>query len=294
MGNQDAVTVLNWESNFLVGRFLSADQGINPFDGFAYGLITTDASANNYTTWSQIQQATIAAGLSNNGGVEGGDFAELALQSVAGVITVTGSTDAMRAYGWLQANVPASYLGNNAQFAIAPRLSDGHLLTQDNIHISQDTTATTITGTNNDQLLYAGSGNDTLIGGSGINLLFAGSGNDVLQGGANNDFLFGGSGTARLYAAGGTNFLRGGTGADTFVFHAVDQATDTVQNFKASTDHLEIQLAIADNRAASDVIAAATTDAAGDAVLHLGAGHDVILSGVTVQHLSAGWFVITH
>ena len=86
MGNQDAVKVLEWQSNYLVGRFLDLP---DPNDGYAYRLLMTDGSGNVLHTWAQIETATQAAGFSNGSGDPiGGDFAELALESLAGIITV--------------------------------------------------------------------------------------------------------------------------------------------------------------------------------------------------------------
>ena len=101
MGNADALTFLNWEANFLVGRFLNSANGFNPHDGVAYSLNIADDTGNNYQTWSQIEQATAAAGNSNGIGWANADYAELAAQTLAGLITVTGSAAAKQAYDWL-------------------------------------------------------------------------------------------------------------------------------------------------------------------------------------------------
>ena len=83
MGNADALTFLNWEANFLVGRFLNSANGFNPHDGAAYNLIVGNGTGTNYKTWAQIEQATIAAGASNGNGWANSDgyYAELAAQT---------------------------------------------------------------------------------------------------------------------------------------------------------------------------------------------------------------------
>ena len=183
-GNQDAVTFLDWEANFIVGRFLNASNGFNPQDGIAYNLTVGTASGASLATWSAIEQASHSNGQTNDStwSQSQGDYGQLALQSLAGIITVTESPSAMQAYGWLLASgAPEINTIAGTQFDIVPRLSDGNLLTSNHVIISTDTIGTTLSGSNNDQLIHAGSGNDTINGGSGINLLFAGSVNDVLN-----------------------------------------------------------------------------------------------------------------
>ena len=87
----------------------------------------------------------------------------------------------------------------------------------------------TLTGTNGDDTLLAGAGNETLNGGKGDDVLSGGAGNDTLNGGDGNDVLFGGA---------GKDTLDGGAGNDVFVWQFGDQgtsgsgrATDTVNNF---------------------------------------------------------------
>lgn len=53
----------------------------------------------------------------------------------------------------------------------------------------------TITGNNQDNILYGGDGNDTLFGDSANNILYGGAGNDTLRSGSGNDVLYGGTGT---------------------------------------------------------------------------------------------------
>ena len=291
-GNADATTFLKWETNFIAGRFLNAANGFNPADGVAYNL-TVQAAGSPLLTWAAIEQASAAAGESNGSAwtQSQGDYGQLAEQSLAGIITVTQSTDAMAAYGWLLAS-GAPELGSIAgtQFDIVPRLSDGTLLTADHVIISTDTTATTLQAANNDALIHAGSGNDTINGGSGINLLFAGSGNDVLNGAANNDYLFGGSGTDVFAAGAGHNFMQAGTGVDTFMLSASDTASDLIAGFKLGVDHLQIAGAGPASPFVAQLLQSMTQDAAGDAVLHLSGGHDVTLQGIGMTEVTMGLF----
>jgi hypothetical protein len=110
-GSPDARAVLRWMENFLAGRFLAGRQGFPPNDGAAYLLaMNADADARSpLKTWSAIAEATRSGSLSNGDGWSKtqGDYAQLALQSLAQVIDVTGSEDAARAYAWLsEADAP--------------------------------------------------------------------------------------------------------------------------------------------------------------------------------------------
>ncbi|WP_439596829.1 hypothetical protein [Falsiroseomonas sp.] len=110
-GNADAQAVLDWMTNFLAGRFLMGPQGFPPHDGAAYLLaMQADADARNpLRSWRQIGAATRAASLSNGNGWSKteGDYAQLALQSLAAVIDASGSGAARAAYDWLsQAGAP--------------------------------------------------------------------------------------------------------------------------------------------------------------------------------------------
>ena len=63
--------------------------------------------------------------------------------------------------------------------------------------------------------VYAGAGDDTVIGGVGINTLYGEAGNDKLTGGTGNDTIFGGAGNDNITGAGGADSLVAGDGVDT-------------------------------------------------------------------------------
>ncbi len=307
-GNALAKQFMAWEDNFIVGRFLQAQNGFLPADGIAYTLQFYDPKTGlDYQTWAQIEQVTASYGLSNgpNPNATGwahsqGYYGQLALASLAGVITVFGSDtaqghQAIQAYGWLLASgAPFINMPTSGQYSIVPRLADGNLLTRNDLLIGTDAAGTTNTLSlatqTPDQLITAGAGNDTLKGGTGINILFGGSGNDQLIGGPGNDLLYGGSGATTLYAAAGTNYLQAGTGPDTFILNPNDQATDAIQGFKIGAD----QLAIVGGNASiyASLIAGATSDASGNAVLTLAPGHVVTLDGISIGSLTASMFEV--
>jgi len=132
----------------------------------------------------------------------------------------------------------------------------------------------------------------TLTAAAPNSILVGGAASGVLTGGSGFSVLIAGSGAERLVAGSGSNDLEGGSGADTFVFGTAGAGHDVVAGFKPGTDHIEIDGAAAGTTAQS-LIAAATADAQGEAVLHLGQ-HDIVLHGITPAHLDPGWFLITH
>jgi hypothetical protein len=296
MGIPGAKQVLQWETNFLAGRFLNGANGFNPFDGANYTLLMGNAAGTPYTTWAQAGAANEAAGLSGNGTWSASNVAYLqgAEVSLADIITVTGSTEAIQAYGWLQANAQGATIAasqDDPTFSIVPRLADGNELTSNHVVISNDNTATTLSGSNSDQLLYeTGSGNVTVQGGAGINMLFAGSGNDTLIGGPGQDYMFGGSGSDTFEGGAGSNFMQAGSGSDIFVLSEADVAGDIIAGFKPGVDHLQIAGAASGSSAAQGFLAGAVADASGNAMLHLSANHTVTLQGIGVSQLNMSIF----
>jgi hypothetical protein len=310
MGVAGAAQVLAWASNWTAGRFLNAANGFNPFDGADYRLAINNATTGaNYTTWTQVAQATQAYAatgamtMSSGSSWSSPSYVPLARAALATEITYTGSTQAIQAFGWLCANqqgaADAAYFETDPTYAIAPRLSDGNLLTLSNIFILNDSAAATTTapGGNADQLIYEqGSANVTLQGGNGINILFGGAGTASLIGGSGNDYLFAGTGATTMYAGAGSNFMQSGcpsdyvAGATTFDLTPADIANDIIAGFRIGTDHLHVAGDAPGSAALATIIAGASADAAGNAVLHLAATHSVTLQGVAVSQVNNALF----
>ncbi|MBD2534891.1 calcium-binding protein [Nostoc flagelliforme FACHB-838] len=96
-----------------------------------------------------------------------------------------------------------------------------------------------IVGSNGNDTLFGGYSsydNDTIIGGAGNDSLSAAvySGNNLLSGGDGNDILTGGKGNDSLY---------GGTGTDTFVFNSYNESVDTIYDFNATNELIQISAA---------------------------------------------------
>jgi Ca2+-binding RTX toxin-like protein len=82
-----------------------------------------------------------------------------------------------------------------------------------------------ITGNGQANLLRGNVGDDKLNGGNGNDVLHGGSGRDTLDGGAGDDVLIGGF---------GNDILTGGGGVDRFVFDSLNDARDTIKDFKVT------------------------------------------------------------
>ncbi|MCC5615381.1 calcium-binding protein [Nostoc sp. CHAB 5836] len=81
--------------------------------------------------------------------------------------------------------------------------------------------------------VYTVSGNNTLDGGAGndyLNVDYS-SGNNLLNGGDGNDILTGGKGNDSLY---------GGDGTDTFAFNGYNQGIDTLYDFNATNELIQV------------------------------------------------------
>lgn len=79
--------------------------------------------------------------------------------------------------------------------------------------------------------LWGGDGQDQLLGGDGVDYLYGQQGVDDLQGGAGNDVLVGGS---------GQDSLTGGAGSDRFVYESAQDGDDTITDFNAAEDLIDL------------------------------------------------------
>jgi len=85
MGDAGARQFVNWQKDtWLAGRFLH----IEPHDGAAYRLITTDTAGAPLKTWSGIENATAEKGFSPKGGWVNADYAAPARAALGGVLSL--------------------------------------------------------------------------------------------------------------------------------------------------------------------------------------------------------------
>ena len=127
-----------------------------------------------------------------------------------------------------------------------------------------------ITSTGGNDILYGNLGNDTLNGGSGNEVIRGGQGDDVLTGGAGNDWVSGDK---------GSDTMTGGTGAD--IFHTFgDAGIDRVTDFRLSEG----------DRVQLDPGTVYTLSQSGaDTLINMTGGGQMILVGVQLSTLTAGW-----
>lgn len=75
-----------------------------------------------------------------------------------------------------------------------------------------------ILGGRNKDVVYGGDGDDVIVTGKGNDVVFAGAGNDYVDGGRGHDIIFGGEGDDTLIGGRGFDFIVGGPGDDTVLF----------------------------------------------------------------------------
>jgi uncharacterized protein YkwD len=80
-----------------------------------------------------------------------------------------------------------------------------------------------------------------LKGGDSNDVLTGGNANDVLWGGKGKDYLNGGDGNDRLIGGLGKDKLTGGTGRDTFVYESIQDKGDTITDFSAKDDVIDLR-----------------------------------------------------
>ena len=94
---------------------------------------------------------------------------------------------------------------------------------------------------------------------------------------------------APIFALSGNDTLTGAGGHSEFVF-AQPIGNDTIYNFNVATDKIDL-IGFANIAGFSDIQAAVTSDASGNAVVTLGAGETITLQGIHAASLSASDFL---
>jgi VCBS repeat-containing protein len=101
--------------------------------------------------------------------------------------------------------------------------------------IASSNSAQSADGGNSNDIVFGNGGNDTLVGSQSSDLLLGGAGNDSLSGVTSDDVLAGGA---------GNDTLSGGNGKDRFVFFSSADGKDTISDFDASQDALDVHDAL--------------------------------------------------
>ncbi len=105
MGVPLARQFLDWQANFLAGRFLAGQSGFNPRDGVAYNIAVRDPSSRiTYKTWAEIGAGTVARGISNGSGWAQSDgyYPKLGIASLKLILWINEDERARRALDWLR------------------------------------------------------------------------------------------------------------------------------------------------------------------------------------------------
>jgi Ca2+-binding RTX toxin-like protein len=98
-----------------------------------------------------------------------------------------------------------------------------------------------IFGLNGNDRLLGMKGNDVIDGGKGNDLLNGGKDRDLLLGGEGNDKLLGGMGDDILIGGKGADMLTGGGGKDMFAIASISDGVDTVTDFNAQEDLMDLR-----------------------------------------------------
>ncbi|MBR0670150.1 calcium-binding protein [Neoroseomonas soli] len=299
-GNEYAREVLKWQANFLSGRFLSPD--IDPHNGYNYILNAMDSQRNWHGTWSEVADATRAAGnYSTTNGLHG-FFAELAAMSNAAIISVFSggddptdhrvAADAMRAYGWLLwDNNPD--LRSDLQYQLAPRMADGSQIgvTEMRVVTPSSLNATfTFTGANVFGYDH-GVGSAKLIGTNGADVLVDASarGGDRLEGRGGDDYLIGGSGTNVFVPGAGNDYVLIRGGAAQIVVDASLTGRLEIEGFRPGTDIIQVSGSFS----LSTMLASATADGYGGVLLRASDAMTIRINNLQPGQVGQGMFDVS-
>ncbi|MEH2215005.1 beta strand repeat-containing protein, partial [Nostoc sp.] len=199
-----------------------------------------------------------------NGGA-GNDYLSAKFSDGNNLVDGGDGNDTLFAYGEYN-----DYQGNFSLFAISGNNTFNGGAGDDNLVINYSSGNNLLNGDNgNDTLTVSGSaslyslyevytvsGNNTLNGGAGndrlivdyslgANLLSGGDGNDTLtaSGASGNNALIGGNGNDYLTGGNGNDSLVGGTGPDTFAFNSYNEGVDSIYNFNATNEIIQVSAA---------------------------------------------------
>ena len=138
-----------------------------------------------------------------------------------------------------------------------------------------------VVGGQGDDMLYGDAGHDVVYGNLGADTQFGGDGRDWVRGGQANDSLGGGAGDDFMSGDRGDDTLTGGAGADIFnTFGAA--GIDRVLDFNgAEGDRVLLEPGTTYG----------VSQAGADTVISMGGGGQMVLVGVTLSSLPAGWIV---
>jgi Ca2+-binding RTX toxin-like protein len=199
-------------------------------------------------------------------------------------IVSTGGNDTM--YGGEGDDYLAMYLGVNYLRGGAGNdlVNGGGGFDDINGNMGNDT----LLGQDGQDWVVGGQGNDSIFGNNDFDIVYGNMGNDTVDGGAGNDWVRGGQGDDSVMGGAGDDWIwgdkgndtiSGGTGAD--IFHSLAGAgIDRITDFSYSQgDRL-----VLDGGPSRTI-----TQVGFDVLVDMGNGDQVILVGVSLSSLGAGW-----
>ena len=140
----------------------------------------------------------------------------------------------------------------------------------------------TISSSTTIERAITGDGNDTLTGNDENNLLFGGRGNDTLSGGQGDDWLVGSQ---------GDDNITGGAGLDRYVFRQGDAGTTTITDFNLTNEDI---IVLAGYNGLNSINDLSITPSGADSLINLPDGQQVILSGISPTGLEENHFLFTN
>ena len=259
-----------------IGDTIQGGAGNETIGGVAGDSII--GGSGNYFIDADLGNQSVIGGSGGNGTIWGG--AGDTVQGGAGNVTIGGMA------------------GDTITGGTGNALIDGHLGNQSITGGSAGNE--TIWGGAGDTI-QGGAGNvtiggmagDTITGGSGNTFIDADLGNQSVVGGSGNTTIWGGAGDTIQGASGTGSALIGFAGGNQTLWDngATSTGSDSVFGFnQASGDRVSLNSA---TDTTANVLATATADAGGNAVLHLNDGSSVTLLGVSVASLNSSFFT-TH
>ncbi|HTK33842.1 MAG TPA: calcium-binding protein [Caulobacteraceae bacterium] len=140
----------------------------------------------------------------------------------------------------------------------------------------------TVRGGQGDDTIFGGDGNDPHVNGNiGNDSVSGGNGNDTVYGGQGNDTILGDAGNDSLSGDLGNDIMLGGAGADRF-YIAPGGGIDAIGDFHPGEG---------DRIAMPAGTHYTVTSVSGQVVLDLGAGTEIVLTGIAAGTFSADWVI---
>ncbi len=193
------------------------------------GADTIDGGLGNDEIWGGTSEDKLSGGAGNDaiGGGGGNDF--LIGDSFGDTLSNSGSDtlyggvgdDTLLAGSWTDLNQNYRFDAGEEQFdekspnTVWAGAGDDLLIGADGADVlSGSSGKDTLNGHDGDDTIYGGQGDDAVLASNGDDLVFAGSDGDLVDGGHGDDSLFGGSGADTLFGAHGNDRLWGGNAND--------------------------------------------------------------------------------